>query len=78
MTRMPRLSRKVATGAFWLGGGVFLLGIAPFLIITLLMKMHFLDPTLNPVIAGLAFVLSCPLFLLLIVIGIICRFAFPD
>ena len=61
-----------------MGGTAFLVGIAPYLVTLLLMATHIIDPTLNPVGVGIVFLISCPVFIVLMLIGVFCRFLISD
>jgi hypothetical protein len=70
--------QKVGRVFLYTAGAVFLLGIAPFLALLLLMATHIVDPRLNPVGEGIVFFLSFVLFIVLAVIGVFCRFLISD
>jgi len=70
--------QKVGRVFLLIAAAVFLVGIAPFLILLLLMATHAVDPKLNPVGEGIVFFLSFGVFVLLTVIGIFCRFLISD
>jgi hypothetical protein len=70
--------QKVGMFFLYMGGAAFLVGIAPYLLILLLMATHIVDPTLNPVGWGIAFLCSIPVFIVLMLIGVFCRFLISD
>jgi hypothetical protein len=70
--------QKVGRVFLFMGAAVFLVGIAPFLILLLLMATHIVDPTLNPVIQGIVFLVSFFVFVVLMLIGLFCRFLISD
>jgi hypothetical protein len=70
--------QKVGRFFFFMGGAVFLVGIAPYLLVLLLMATHIMDPTLNPVGLGIVFLVTCPVFVVLLLIGVFCRFLISD
>jgi hypothetical protein len=53
-------------------------GVAPFLALLLLMATHVVDPTLNPVGQGILFLVSCFVFVVLMLIGVFCRLLISD
>jgi hypothetical protein len=70
--------QKVGKLFFIAGGAVFLVGIFPYFLVLLLMATHIMDPTANPVGIGIVFLLSCPVFVALMLIGVFCRFLVSD
>ena len=70
--------QKVGRAFLFMGAAVFLVGIAPFLILLLLMATHIVDPTLNPVGWGILFLVSFAVFAVLMLIGLFCRFLISD
>ena len=70
--------QKVGRVFLFVGAAVFLVGIAPFPFLLLLMATHIVDPTLNPVGQGILFLVSCLVFVVLMVIGVFCRFLISD
>jgi hypothetical protein len=70
--------QKVGRFFFLLGGVAFLVGIAPYLLMLLLMAARIIDPTLNPVGMGILFLVSCPAFIILMLIGVFCRYLISD
>ena len=70
--------QKAGIFFLYMGGATFLVGIAPYLVMLLLMATHIIDPTLNPVGVGIVFLVSCPVFLVLVMIGVFCRFLISD
>ena len=70
--------QKVGRVFLFVGAAVFLVGIAPFLVLLLLMATHIVDPTLNPVGQGILFLVSCLVFVVLMLIGLFCRFLISD
>jgi hypothetical protein len=79
LNRKPLTSvKKVGVFFLYVGGAAFLVGIAPYLLVLVLMATHIIDPTLNPVGWGILFLVSIPVFLVLILIGVFCRFLSSD
>jgi hypothetical protein len=79
VNQMPLTTvQKVGRGFLFIAAAVFLVGIAPFLILLLLMASHIVDPKLNPVGEGIVFFLSFVVFVVLTLIGVICRFLISD
>jgi hypothetical protein len=74
----PTTVQKVGIFFLYMGGAAFLLGIAPYFAVLLLMAMHIVDPKLNPVGVGILFLWSCPVFIVLMLIGVFCRFLISD
>jgi hypothetical protein len=74
LTRVQKVGRLF----FILGGAVFLVGIFPYFLMLLLMATRIVDPTLNPVGIGILFLCSCPVFLVVMLIGAFCRFLISD
>ena len=70
--------QKAGKVFFIMGAAVFLVGIAPFLALLLLMATHIVDPTLNPVGQGILFLVSCLVFVVLMLIGLFCLFLISD
>jgi hypothetical protein len=70
--------QKVGRIFLYLSGAVFLIGIGPYLLMLLLMATRIIDPTLNPVGIGILFLLSCPVVIVLMLIGVFCRFLVSD
>jgi hypothetical protein len=70
--------QKAGMFFFFMGGAVFLVGIAPYFLVLLLMETHIIDPTLNPVGYGILFLWSCPVFIVLMLVGVFCRFLISD
>ena len=70
--------QKVGMFFLYVGGVAFLVGIAPYFVVLLLMAIHIVDPTLNPVGIGILFLWSCPVFIVLMLIGVFCRFLISD
>jgi hypothetical protein len=74
------LTRVQKVGRFFLymSGAAFLIGIAPYLLMLGLMATRIIDPTLNPVGIGILFLVSCPVVIVLVLIGVFCRFLVSD
>jgi hypothetical protein len=74
------LTRVQKVGRFFLymSGAAFLVGIGPYLLILLLMATRIVDPTLNPVGFGILFLVSCPVVIVVVLIGVFCRFLISD
>jgi hypothetical protein len=70
--------QKVGVFFLYMGGTAFVVGIAPYFLVLLLMATHIIDPTLNPVGIGILFLWSCPVFIALMLIGVFCRFLISD
>jgi hypothetical protein len=79
-TNQKPLTTVQKAGRFflWMGGAAFVVGIAPYFFMLLLMATHIIDPTLNPVGIGILFLVSCPVFIVLMLIGVFCRFLISD
>jgi hypothetical protein len=85
LTQMAGVNRKPLTAVqrvgkviLLIGAAVFFIGIAPFLVLLLLMATHIVDPKLNPVGEGVVFSLSSGVFVVLMLIGVFCRFLISD
>lgn len=70
--------QKVGMLFLYLSGAAFLIGIAPYLLVLLLMATRIVDPTLNPVGFGILFLVSCPVVIVFVLIGVFCRFLISD
>ncbi len=70
--------QKVGKFFLLMGGAVFLIGTAPYLFVLLLMATNIIDPTLNPVGWGILFLVSLPVIIVLVLIGVLCRFLISD
>jgi hypothetical protein len=70
--------QKVGRLFLYLSGAAFLIGIGPYLLVLLLMAVRIIDPTLNPVGFGILFLVSCPVVIVLVLIGVFCRFLISD
>ena len=70
--------QKVGRLFLFMSGAAFLVGIVPYLLVLLLMATHIIDPTLNPVGIGILFLFSCPVVIVLMLIGLFCRFLISD
>ena len=70
--------QKVGVFFLYIGAAAFVVGIAPYFLVLLLMATHVIDPTLNPVGIGILFLCSCPVFIVVMLIGVFCRFLISD
>jgi hypothetical protein len=70
--------QKVGRVFLFMSGAAFLIGIGPYLPVLLLMATHIIDRTLNPVGIGILFLFSCPVVIVLMLIGVFCRFLISD
>ena len=70
--------QKVGRLFLYLSGAAFLIGIGPYLLMLVLMATRIVDPTLNPVGIGILFLVSCPVVIVLVLIGVFCRFLISD
>ena len=70
--------QRVGRVFLFIGAAVFVVGIAPFLVLLLLMATRIVDPKLNPVGEGIIFLLSCAVFAVVMLVGVFCRYLISD
>jgi hypothetical protein len=71
--------QKVGRFFLYMSGAAFLVGIAPYLLMLLLVAAHIIDTGFKFGFGlGIVFLFSCPVVIVLMLIGLFCRFLISD
>ena len=71
--------QKVGRFFLFMSGAAFLVGIAPYLLMFLIVSAHIIDTGFKFGFGlGIVFLFSCPVVIVLMLIGLFCRFLISD